>query len=164
VDYRLLGIPLVMGFSGWQLWLAFTRGEVSSQYGGPVRRADAPIRFWFTAGAHALLILLFAAVGAVLAWRAIHPPPLEERIAALYPRAAVEQKVEGHAILACTVRPSYGVKDCRVASETPPAVGFGRAAIEIAKLITLPERDRGSTRPGQTINLPIRFKLPAGDR
>jgi TonB family protein len=158
VDWRLLGFPLIAGILVWNLWRAFARGEVWSR-GGVVARAKSPILFWIFVAMHGTLLIALLVASAI---HILFPPPLAERIAALYPRAAVAQKVEGHAVLSCTVTPSYGVKDCWVASESPPAVGFGPAAVEIAKLITLSGPDRTHVHPGQSISLPIRFKLPAG--
>lgn len=156
-------MPIVLGLLGLQLWLARSRGEIWT-HGGAVRRADRPLLFRVGFALYGLVFALFVVLVVLETWRAFAPPPLSERMTRLYPSAAAARKVEGHVILTCRVTPEYGVKDCRVASETPPAYGFGAAAIQAATLTTLSQADRARAIPGQFINLPIRFKLPTDKR
>ncbi|WP_293366932.1 hypothetical protein [Phenylobacterium sp.] len=159
MDYRLFALPIVIGLFSWSLWRAFTRGELPPRVGG-IRKTEAPIKFWVVVSVYGLAVAVWAAAGVLGIYRVFHPRPLAERIASYYPVAAVRQKVGGHAVLNCAVTSGYGVKDCHVVSESPPAMGFGPAALQISKLVTLPDRDRVGVHPGQVINLPIRFKLP----
>ncbi|HEX3364428.1 TonB family protein [Phenylobacterium sp.] len=159
-NVELLILPVVMGVAAWQLWRARTRGEFAAR-GNVIRYADSPGLFLTGVIIYSAVLAGFAAVAVLMAYRALVPLPLAQRMAGYYPSAAVAKKVEGHATLRCRVTPAYGVKDCQVTSETPPSYGFGAAAIQVATLMTLPPADRGTIRPGQFINLPIRFKLPA---
>jgi hypothetical protein len=145
--------------SAWLLWRAITRGEVVGQLGA-FTRADAPIGFWLAVSVNALALAVFGAAALLLAWRALVPAPLAQRESALYPTHARAQNVSGLAILRCTVTEAFGVKDCSVTSETPPGLGFGASALQVSALYVLPQKDRARARPGQPINLPIRFKMP----
>jgi TonB family protein len=157
-NIQLLIVPVLAGLCAWQLWRAGARGEIAAR-GNVVRRADAPALFLIGVIIYSAVLIVFSAVAVLMAYRALFPP-LAERMGGYYPRAAVAQKIEGHATLRCRVTTAYGVKDCQVTSETPPSYGFGSAAIQIAALTTLPPAERGRIQPGQFINLPIRFKLP----
>jgi hypothetical protein len=150
--------------AAWLLWRAVTRGEVVGTFGVVFTRADAPVHFWLTAGVNALALAVFGAAALLLAWRALVSAPLAQRESALYPAHARAQNVSGLAILHCTVTEAFGVKDCSVTSETPPGLGFGASALQVSALYVLPQKDRAQARPGQPINLPIRFKMPAARR
>lgn len=159
----VLIVFLALAFAAIAAWLlrrAITRGEVMGTFGAVFTRADAPIAFWLTAGVNALTLAVFGAAALVLAWRALIPAPLAQRESALYPTHARAQNVSGLVILHCTVTEAFGVKDCAVTSETPPGLGFGPSALQVSALFVLPQKDRARARPGQPINLPIRFKMP----
>jgi TonB family protein len=162
-NVELLILPVLMGVAVWQLWRARTRGELAAR-GAIVSRADSPVLFLTGVIIYSAVLVAFATMAVLMAYRALAPLPLAQRMAGYYPSAAAAQKVEGHATLRCRVTPAYGVKDCQVTSETPPSYGFGPAAIQVATLMTLPPADRGKIQPGQFINLPIRFKLPSDRR
>jgi hypothetical protein len=160
----VLEVLLALAFAAIAAWLlrrAITRGEVMGTFGAVFTRADAPIAFWLTAGVNALTLAVFGAAALVLAWRALVPAPLAQRESALYPTRARTQSASGLVTLHCTVTEAFGVKDCAVTSETPPGLGFGASALQVSALFVLPQKDRARARPGQPINLPIRFKMPA---
>jgi hypothetical protein len=147
--------------SGWLTWRAVTRGEVVGRFGGPITRTGAPVSFWLTVGVNALTLAAFAGAALVLVWHALVPAPLAQGQSALYPTRALAQNASGLVILRCTVTETFGVKDCSVASETPPGMGFAASALQVSALFALPQKDRARAAPGQSINLPIRFKIPA---
>jgi TonB family protein len=161
---EFLGVLALSGFGLWQLWTAWSRGEVRSRYGGMVRRADQPIAFWTIVAASAIFPLACAVAAVLIAWRTLVPPPLAQRESALYPTRAAAQNVSGLVVLRCTVTETYGVKDCSVVSESPPGQGFAASALQISALQVLPEKDRARAVPGSEINLPIRFKIPTPKR
>lgn len=157
-DLILLFVGLA-AFAGWQVWAAHARRQAVARGGGAIRRSEAPRLFWTTVCVAGMTLATFAAVVALAAHRLL-VPPLGDRAAALYPSRALEQSVQGLVILHCTVTPDYGVKDCRVASETPAGMGFGASALQISALEVIPAKDRPRAKPGEPINLPIRFKMP----
>jgi TonB family protein len=154
-----LCVTLLAGATAWLIRRAVTRGEVVGRF-GVVTRADNPATFWMAVGFNVAALLVFGALALTLAARAISLSPAAERATALYPSRAAAQKASGLVVLRCTVTPAFGVKDCAVASETPPGLGFGAAALQISALQVLPAKDRPRAQPGQRINLPIRFKMP----
>lgn len=74
-----------------------------------------------------------------------------------YPRAALEKGLEGEVILRCIVGPGSRFRRCSVASETPDGVGFGVAALGMAKC----EGDgKVAGSVGSLRILPVHFRLP----
>jgi TonB family protein len=51
----------------------------------------------------------------------------------LYPREAYKQGIEGQATVECTITKTFRPGDCIVLSETPPGMGFGKAALIAVK-------------------------------
>jgi hypothetical protein len=151
---------VLSAYGAWQLWTAWSRGEVLSRYGGAVQRSAQPVTFWLLVGTFGLMLAIFALALALAAWRTVHPLPFAERAGQLYPSRAMARDASGLVLLHCTVTEAYGVKDCGVTSETPPGMGFAASALQVSALFVLPQKDRASARPGQPINLPIRFKMP----
>jgi TonB family protein len=161
MDWRLFAFPLLAGFFAWNLWRAFATGGIASRT-GIVSRGHSPVVFWLLVATSSLALVLMGVASGIAVYQALHPRPLADRLADLYPRAALRQKLEGYAVVGCTLTASYGLKDCQVISESPPDVGFGPAAVRMAQLMILPAGDRANARPGAVIRLPIRFKLPNG--
>src|SRR4051794_975407 len=58
--------------------------------------------------------------------------PTGEDFAALYPKNAARDNVEGRAVLRCRVTTTGELADCQVTDETPPGRGFGEAALAMA--------------------------------
>jgi hypothetical protein len=158
-----LCVTLLAATTAWLIRRAVIHGEVVGRF-GVVTRADNPAGFWMAVGFNVAALLVFGAIALTLAARAIAPPPAAERAAALYPSRAAAQKASGLVVLRCTVTPAFGVKDCAVAAETPPGLGFAASALQISALEVLPAKDRARAQPGQRINLPIRFKMPDNNR
>ncbi len=148
----------VAGLSAWRLWQANVHAEINGHlavYG----RHSQPTPYWAIVYANAVAAALATSAATLMSLHALHPS-YYDRISRYYPTRARREHVTGYALLRCEVTPTYGVRGCRVTTETPPGYGFGESALKVAALMTLPEKDRPIARPGQQINLPIRFKLP----
>src|SRR5450432_400814 len=87
--------------------------------------------------------------------------PTGEEFASLYPKAAVDQRIEGRATMQCKVDAEGALIDCALLTEDPAGEGFGPAALAMSSLF----RMRPMTRDGQPVSggivrIPIRFVLP----
>lgn len=80
----------------------------------------------------------------------------------LFPAAAANAGLKvGSAKVACTVAQDGTLKACSVASEDPPGMGFGEAALVIASVMQMnPWSAEGSPVDGAHIVLPIKLVLP----
>jgi His-Xaa-Ser repeat protein HxsA len=83
--------------------------------------------------------------------------PSGEDLARYYPDRAQRLGVAGEAVIRCTVDTGGVLSNCTVESESPPAYGFGDAAIRLAHLFRLQVKPEDV---GATITLPIIFNLP----
>ncbi|WGM37195.1 hypothetical protein AMEJIAPC_00089 [Caulobacter sp. NIBR1757] len=83
----------------------------------------------------------------------------QDRVLALYPNIAAEAGVKtGTGVADCLVAPDGKLTDCKVARETPKALGFGSAALAIAGVMQMnPWTDDGRPVDGARIRLPINF-------
>src|ERR1700678_1092339 len=92
----------------------------------------------------AAVLLALALPMDVLAQDAVLPPgaappdwlakPPAAAVASYYPELANDLDLGGHAQISCRVSAHGRVERCRVVSETPPGLGFGRAALRLAPL------------------------------
>lgn len=72
------------------------------------------------------------------------------------PAAAAPAEVTGQVRLRCVVR-AEKLEDCKTISETPPGRGFARAAVAMARKMTV------SGKEGRSVNLPIDFEMSTSE-
>lgn len=85
--------------------------------------------------------------------------PDPKKVQAVYPTAAIDAGVTtGVGVAICTVGKDGSLLDCAVASEDPPGLGFGAAAVAVAGVMRMsPWTQDGGPVDGSTIRLPVRF-------
>ena len=66
--------------------------------------------------------------------------PSAAQIQAQYPPRALDNQVQGRAIIECVVSPAGKLADCHVYDEQPNGYGFGQAALDLAGDFTLKPR------------------------
>ena len=123
----------------------------------------------------AALALFGAAMGAKAQSQLLPPPkdgalttrpiwtqtPSGDDLLELYPPEAMQQKLGGRAVIACTVTAEGRLTDCSVESETPPGAGFGAAAVRMASLFQMATQTaEGAPVEGGRVKIPIVFQPP----
>jgi TonB family protein len=86
--------------------------------------------------------------------------PDAEMIASHYPPFALWLEVTGRAVIACKVSPQGRLFDCEVVEETPAALGFGKAAVEMASGFLMQPRISGGKAVEGSVRIPLAFTLP----
>lgn len=71
--------------------------------------------------------------------------PSPEEIERYYPHLAQRLEIEGAANVTCTVTPEGKGKDCHAVAESPPGLGFGGAAEQLAATFHFKPRTMGET-------------------
>ena len=92
-------------------------------------------------------------------WRPMGYPKGARRL--YYPQNAAMRGITGMVVLECIVSAKGAVPNCRVLSETPPGLGFGEAAIQMAGLFKMkPAWKDGVAVDGTVVKIPVKFQLP----
>jgi len=80
------------------------------------------------------------------------------------PQAAAAHVATGKGVVACTVNHAGALTNCQVIREEPAGLGFGAVAVQVAQVMALnPWTDQGNPVDGDSIRLPLVFKLPPAD-
>lgn len=88
--------------------------------------------------------------------------PSGDDMAKFYPKAAADARIEGRAVLRCTVTAAGDLADCTAPGEEPVGSGFGEAVLNLAPLFKMkPMTKDGVPVSGGKVAIPIRFVLPA---
>lgn len=86
--------------------------------------------------------------------------PSPSNISRAYPPRALQEAVEGRAIVECVADANGGMSSCKVAHETPGDYGFGEAALAVAMMIRLaPKTTEGESIAGVRFRVPFVFAL-----
>jgi periplasmic protein TonB len=86
--------------------------------------------------------------------------PTEQELIDFYPESAFFRGIEGQVQLDCLVS-ANGRLSCTVIEETPTGKGFGRAALDAARLFKIaPQLKDGRASEGGRISIPINFHMP----
>jgi TonB family protein len=113
----------------------------------------------------ALCALAFLAAP-MIAHAQLGPPilrgqPTAEDVRKAYPAKALAERIGGVVVLGCEVATTGRLERCAVVSETPPAYGFGAAALTLTgKFLMEPKMQGGRPVAGGTVRIPIVFSLP----
>lgn len=90
----------------------------------------------------------------------IQLPSFNDVAAVLPPQAKAAGVYKARVVLACGVHARGGVGTCSVASEEPPALGYGAAAMSLAPYFRLALwTDEGLPTVGGAVRIPVRFDL-----
>ena len=86
--------------------------------------------------------------------------PSIEQLAAFYPKEAVVKRATGHATVHCEVDETGQIGQCTIVSEDPPGLGFGNAALKLARISEFsPKLVNGMPTKG-VVNIPFNFAIP----
>ncbi|WP_122468689.1 energy transducer TonB [Brevundimonas lutea] len=92
-------------------------------------------------------------------WRVIRGPSQVE-LGRFHPRAAIRRGLSGQAMITCRIR-GQRLTECRADSESPPGLGFGRAAVASAPLFVVrPPYEDGVPVDGAEVSIGVTFDLP----
>jgi TonB family protein len=90
--------------------------------------------------------------------------PTPEELAAAYPAAALAAHKSGHTRIACSVEANGTLYNCSIYEESPPGLGFGRAAVFTARYFKMRTKTvDGMPVTGASVIVPMRWQAPVGD-
>jgi protein TonB len=86
--------------------------------------------------------------------------PSAAEMARFYPSPALENNVEGRAVIRCLVTVAGTLTACTIVQEQPRGYGFGRAAIQLSQYFRMtPKAEDGRPVGGASVEVAIRFRL-----
>jgi len=81
-------------------------------------------------------------------------------VADFYPQAAMRRELSGRVVLSCTINGSGRPDACSVVEETPAGMGFGEAAMRMARTMrAAPLGADGQPVAGKRFEIPVNFTL-----
>lgn len=86
------------------------------------------------------------------------PPVVIYRNSRFYPRGASEGKVEGRAVVECTVKTDHGVENCTTLAAAPAAQGFEQSALAHVLKLRAPSSDTSGDSAGRRVRFPVFFR------
>jgi TonB family protein len=86
--------------------------------------------------------------------------PTAENLMVVFPPAALEKGVGGRAVLTCEVSVEGLLRKCKVDSETPPAMGFGQAALALTPQFRMRPKTIDGVPVTAFVSLPINWPEP----
>ncbi len=90
--------------------------------------------------------------------------PTNAQIQAEYPPRALDNQVEGGAVIECVVTPTGKLAECQVYDEQPTGYGFGQAALDLAADFLLkPRLIDGEAVGGSPVKISVNFTSQAAD-
>jgi TonB family protein len=79
---------------------------------------------------------------------------------ALYPMSAQRGRVNGRAVIGCSVAATGLLEDCAVIDESPAGFGFGAAALKMSRSFQMrPQTRDGVPVSGAQVSIPINFNI-----
>ena len=95
----------------------------------------------------------------------VHPQwvrtPSSDDVGRTYPKDARRKGVTGESAMVCTVTRKGTLTDCGVTLDRPQGHGFGAAALKLAPLFRMKEREwkGGRAVEGRRIRIPVEWRL-----
>lgn len=87
--------------------------------------------------------------------------PTREQIMSAWPVAALKAGKRGRAVLTCEVSASGALRKCRVVEESPPGLGFGQAALNMATAFQMKPATRNGQPVSSEVTIPVEFDTPS---
>jgi protein TonB len=86
--------------------------------------------------------------------------PTDAQMRVYFPRAAIERRTNGIALLGCQVDAGNRARHCRILGENPRGLGFGAAGLRFSRLFRIrpPQRD-GRAQHDSWVRIPIYFVI-----
>ena len=114
-----------------------------------------------------LPVFAAAAAAAVANGAVTTPPdwlkkPSSDALRAIWPKHALQNHIEGRAVISCTANVHGLLEACVVASETPKGEGFGAAALLLAPAFLFRPASTPDGPVASRVNIPVNFKAGSG--